>query len=170
LHVAPSPSGEHQDFVGDLRSYLKRHWAKPSGGLVRHEINVVHPDDEDDWIHNYRIPDVVLLSPDRLDFDKDVYILGAPLICVEVRSPKDESYEKFVFYARLGVPEVWVIDRDTKMPEVFALTDGEYEPVPSNADGWTESRVIPAEMRATPAGKLVLRLNRDDSTRAELPE
>ena len=170
LHMPPSPSGSRQDFVGDFRSYLKRYWAKPVGGLVRHEINVVPPGDESNWVRNYRIPDIVLLSADRLAFDKDAYILGAPLICVEIRSPKDDSYDKLEFYAALGVPEVWIIDRDSKHPEVFALTNGVYALLPRNAAGWAESRAIPAEMLATTLGCLAIRMNRNDATRSDLPE
>ncbi len=169
LHVSPSPSRTHQNLVGDLRDFLKRHWALPSRGSATHEINVVHPDDEDDWINNYRIPDIVLLSPDRLAFDRDTYILGAPLVCIEVRSPRDESYEKLDFYIRLGVPEVWIIDRDTKVPTVFVLIDAEYREVETDAEGWIVSAAVGARMRATPTGKLAIRL---DSTGAgaELPE
>ena len=34
---------------------------------------------------------------------------------MEIRSPGDESFEKLPFYGRLGVCEVLVIDRDTKV-------------------------------------------------------
>ena len=33
--------------------------------------------------------------------------------------PGDESYEKFPFYAAVGVRELLVIDRDTKEPELY---------------------------------------------------
>ena len=170
LHMSPSPNRIHQNLVGDLRDFLNRFWAKPNGGEVIHEINVVHPDDKADWINNYRIPDIVLLSHDRLALENDAFILGAPLICIEVRSPKDESFEKLRFYAKLGVPEVWIIDRDTKKPEVFVLADGEYVLAEPNAGGWIESATIVAELKATPSKKLAIRLNRDDATRAEIPE
>ena len=170
LHMSPSPNRIHQNLVADLRDFLNRFWAKPNGGEVIHEINVVHPNDEADWINNYRIPDIVLLSRDRLALENDAFILGAPLICIEVRSPKDESFEKLQFYAKLGVPEVWIIDRDTKKPEIFVLADGAYVLVEPNAGGWIESTAIAAELKATPSKKLAIRLNRDDATRAEIPE
>ena len=168
LHVSPSPNFYHQSFVLDLAAFLKRHWAKPGGGQAIHEINVVHPDDEADWINNYRIPDIVLLSPDRLAFNRNTYILGAPLVCVEIRSPRDESYEKLDFYVRLGVPEVWIIDRDTKVPTLFALTDTEYREVMPDADGWVISAAVGARMRATVGGQLAIRL--DSGAGAEVPD
>ena len=63
------------------------------------------PDDEERWTKNYRIPDLVLLTPDRFHIDKCDYMAGAPLVCVEIFSPDDESYEKLPFYASLGVPD-----------------------------------------------------------------
>lgn len=170
LHMSPSPNDYHQDIVLDLASFLKRHWAKRVRGQVKQELNLVHPDDEADWIHNYRIPDISLLSADRTAFNKHTYIVGPPLVCVEVRSPYDESHDKLGFYAKLGVPEVWIIDRDTKAPEIHFLHDDVYTVALPNAEGWIESRAIPAELKATPARKLVIRLDRDDATRAEIPE
>ncbi len=169
LHVSPSPNYEHQEFTFQLEMFLYREWALPARGRIVHELNVVHPDDEDDWIHNYRIPDLVLLSKDRLGFNRNTYILGAPLVCVEIRSPYDESYDKLPFYIRLGVPEVWIIDRDTKEPTVFALVEGNYRAVEADAEGWIFSAAVGARMRATPAGKLAIRLDITGAG-AELPE
>ena len=53
---------------------------------------------------------------------------------VEIRSPGDETMEKLPFYAQLGVPEVWIIDRDTKVPELYVLRAGRYEN--SAGGGW----------------------------------
>jgi len=39
-----------------------------------------------------------------------------------------------------------------------------------NADGWIETTAIAAELKATPARKLAICLNRDDATRTEIPE
>ena len=40
---------------------------------------------------------------------------------VEIQSPGDETYEKLPFYAELGVSEVWIINRDSRSIEVYAL-------------------------------------------------
>lgn len=171
LHMPPMPNGIHQDFVGDLRDYVKFHWARPRGGLVRHEVNLTTPADEDHWTLNYRIPDIVLVSPDRLHIDKNEYMAGAPLVVVEVRSPRDETYEKFPFYAGLGVPEVWVFDRDTKAPEIHALGPGPaYQQLSAQPDGWLRSPATDVQFRQTQAGKVWARLGNDDTTAEELPE
>lgn len=171
LHMPPIPSGMHQDFQGDLRDYLKRWWAKPAGGLVRHEVNLTTPEDEPHGTLNYRIPDLVLVDRGRRHIDRNTYMVGAPLVVVEIRSPGDETYEKFPFYAGLGVPEVWVFDRDTRVPEVHARAAGPaYQPLPAGPDGWLRSPATGVEFRAAGTGKLSIRVGGDPSTAAELPD
>ena len=50
-----------------------------------------------------------------LRVDRDAYLEGGPTVVVEIRSPGDETMEKLPFYAQLGVPEVWIVDRDTQI-------------------------------------------------------
>ena len=72
---------------------------------------------------------------------------GPPLVCVEIKSPNDESYDKMPYYARLGVPEAWVIDCDTKKPEVFMLESGEYKTRSADAEGWMRSECVGLRMK-----------------------
>ena len=111
----------------------------------------------------YRAP-----VPGAARFNRNTHILGAPLVCVAIRSQRDESYEKLGFYTRLGVPEVWIIDRDTKVPTLFASIDGEYREVTPDAEGWVVSAAVGARMRATPGGQLAIRL--DSGAGAEVPD
>ena len=169
LHMPPMPNGIHQDFVLDLASFLKGEWAKPRGALVRQEVNLTAPEDEEHWTLNYRIPDIVLVSKDRLHIDRNEFMAGAPLVVVEVRSPRDETYEKFPFYAKLGVPEVWVFDRDTRVPEVYALGPGPaYQPVTADADGWLVSPAAGVALRHAGGAKVSVRVGAGAA--AELPD
>lgn len=169
LHMPPMPNGMHQDFALDLASFLKWEWAKPRGGLVRQEVNLTTLEDEAQWSLNYRIPDLVLVSKDRLGIDRNEYMAGAPLVVVEVRSPGDETYEKFPFYARLGVPEVWVFDRDTRAPELYALAAGPaYQPVPTDANGWLVSPAAGVAFRHAGGAKVAVRVG--DGPATELPD
>jgi len=89
---------------------------------------------------------------------------------VEIRSHGDESYEKLKFYARLGVPEVWVVERDLKTPEIFCLeTTGAYSLVLANASGWSESQETGLRMRADD-GKLAIQKGNEPDTLGRLPE
>ena len=166
LHMAPSPNRDHQDVEGSLESWLRQHWAKPNGCRVYHQINVSEPGT---WPNNYRIPDLVLLTPARFDIDCNEYFDGGPDAVVEIHSPGDEAYDKLDFYAKVGALEVWIIDRDTKRLEIFELFADEYRPRQPGGDGWLQSAVAGVEVRVTADEKLEIRLIGRNETQARLP-
>ena len=167
LHMPPAPNRSHQALEGALERWLWMNWAEPLQAEVYHQINITPPGG---WPNNYRIPDLVLLTPDRFDIDRNEYFEGAPTAVVEIHSPGDEAYEKLPFYAQLGVPEAWIIDRDTKLPEVHVLRDNEYRKRAAGEDGWISSEITGILLRGEPNGKLAIQLADDPETRRELPE
>jgi Uma2 family endonuclease len=167
-HIMPIPNREQQALASGLLFYLHQHWAKPRGAKAYPGINLATPRGWPD--KNYRIPDLLLLSPERFAIDHNEYFEGAPDAVVEIHSPGDEAYEKLQFYAHLGVPEVWIIHRDTKVPEIYLLRKGRYRKQRANGGGWVRSPGTGVELRAGKPGKLAIRMNGDDSTRADLPE
>jgi Uma2 family endonuclease len=166
LHMPPMPNRDHQDLEGALETWLRQFWVPQSQGKVYHQINLASVGGWPD--KDYRIPDLVLLTPDRFDIDKNEYFEGAPAVVVEIRSPGDETYEKFEFYAELGVPEVWVVDRDSREPEVHRLSQGRYAKEEQNGDGWLNSPITGVRMLAE-ARQLVLQWGSDEPTRRPLP-
>ena len=166
LHMPPMANREHQDFEFAIEAFLRLHWAPASGGRVYHGINVASLGG---WPNNYRIPDVVLLTPARFAIDRNEYFEGGPDVVVEIRSPRDESYEKLKFYASLGVREVWIIDRDSKIPEIYTLANGEYELQPTGANGWILSAATGIELRPADNGKLAIRPAGNEAQRQDLP-
>jgi Uma2 family endonuclease len=167
LHMAPAPSRSHQDFHFGLLTWLRSHWALPCGNRVHGEVNVASPGG---WPENFRIPDLVLLTPNCFDIDRDVYFEGPPTVVVEIRSPGDETMEKLSFYAELGVPEVWVLDRDTKGPELYVLRSGRYERQSPTAEGWLCSGATGVRLRGEPDNRLALQLSDNQTTYRLLPE
>jgi Uma2 family endonuclease len=165
--MTPAPKRSHQDIVADLYVWLRSHWARPQGNRVNLEVNLVA---RGGWPNDFRIPDLVLLTPDCFHIDHDVYFEGAPTVVIEIRSPGDETMEKLSFYAALGVPEVWVIDRDTKTPEFFILQADRYEEQSPTVDGWLHSDVTGVQMRSEAGNRLVVQLANDEATRQLLPE
>jgi Uma2 family endonuclease len=167
LHMPPMPNREHQELEWALETYLRLRWARPRKAKVYHNINVASPGR---WPNDYRIPDLVLVSPERFGIDRNEYFEGAPDVVVEIRSPGDETYEKLQFYAQLGVPGAWVIDRDNKTPEIYVLHAGRYERRAADADGWVRSPLTRIELRIGKPGKLAIRLAGDEGTCEDLPE
>jgi Uma2 family endonuclease len=166
LHMAPSPNRDHQDFELALAIWLKLNWARPNGCRVYTRINVAEPGM---WPDNFRIPDIVLLTPERFHIDCNEYFNGGPDAVVEIHSPGDETYEKFPFYAAVGVREVLVIDRDTKEPELHELVGSEFRLCEPGQDGWIKSAATGIELRGATGDKLEIRIAGRDETRALLP-
>jgi Uma2 family endonuclease len=167
LHMPPMPSRSHQDLEWSLETYLRICWARPREAKVYHQINLATIGG---WPNNYRIPDLLLLMPERFAIDRDEYFEGAPNVVIELRSPGDETYEKFPFYAELGVPEIWVIHRDTREPEIHFLKRKRYKKQLPRSSGWLRSRETGVELRKGSSGKLAIRIAGDDATRQDLPE
>lgn len=167
LHMPPMPTRSHQDFASELEGWLREHWGRPKGNRVHREVNVASVGG---WPRDHRVPDLVLLTPDRLHIDCDEYLEGPPLVIVEIHSPGDETLEKLPFYAKLGVPEVWVIDRDTKTPKIYRLAGNEYELQRAAARGWVHSAAAGVSLRATARRRLAIQLTDDASTRRTVPE
>ena len=166
--MPPMPNRQHQELESGMERFLYFNWARPNKAKVYHQINLASPGG---WPEkDYRIPDVVLLSPGRFDIDHNEYFEGAPDVVVEIRSPGDETYEKLEFYAKLGIPEVWIVDRDSRQPEILVLEGGTYKPASSGDDGWMESRQTGIQLKAAQDGRLAMRVGRDESTRTDLPE
>ena len=165
LHMPPMPNCHHQEFQWYLETFLRRHLRR-KGIEVYHEVNLASPGGRPS---DYRIPDLVLIGPSRGEINRNDYIEGAPDVVVEIESPGDETREKMPFYAKIGVPEVWIVGRDTKAFEVHLLRGGVYERRPPGPGGWVASPFAGVEGRPRD-GKLLLRLAGDDATLEALPE
>jgi Uma2 family endonuclease len=166
LHIAPAPNKRHTRLQVQFHNWLEEHWGIPGGNQVDLLINVASVGG---WPHDYRIPDIVLLTPDRFSIDCEDYYNGAPPVVIEIRSPGDETLDKMDFYARLGVPEVWVIDRDTRMPQILQLAAGEYRELPAMADCWRVSPLTSVWLRQGDMNKLELQLGDNLETWESLP-
>ena len=166
LHMAPSPNREHQTIEYQLQRWLDDNWAEPNGCRVHQQINVAGPGL---WTENYRVPDLVLLTPQRFHIDENEYFDGGPDVVVEIHSPGDEAYEKLDFYAKVGVREVWIIERDSKRPEIYELSEGKLRPRAADAEGWVKSEVVGAQMRSGGDGKLEIRMVGKPDSAAKVP-
>jgi Uma2 family endonuclease len=98
-----------------------------------------------------------LLTSERFEIDRNEYFNDGPDAVVEIHGPGDESYEKFKFNAKVGVREVWIVDRDTCRPEIYGLSGGHYIEREAAAEGWVRSEVAGAEQRATEEGELEIK-------------
>ncbi len=62
-------------------------------------------------------PDLCFVAQERLDIIQENSITGPPDLVIEIISPsarQHDAYAKKEGYARLGVPEYWLIDPDNQ--------------------------------------------------------
>jgi Uma2 family endonuclease len=149
--MAPLANNEHQDLQAGLAGAFRNAvgWDNPT--RVQPGANV--SDREVEWTHNYRCPDVVVALPNSSARDCGTHWLGGPDLCVEIASPGDRSRDKLDFYAKAGVRELLLVDRDPWKLELFRLTSGRLESV-GKSDVRTAtaltSTVVPVSVRLVP--------------------
>jgi Uma2 family endonuclease len=98
------------------------------------------------------MPDLQLLSNETWDAAGQAGLEhGRPELVVEVLSPSSRRYDRVVklqSYARLGVPEYWIVDFEAQTVERLVLRDGAYIFAEAAADddtfepdGWPGLRI-----------------------------
>jgi Uma2 family endonuclease len=105
-HMSPAASFEHGRITAKLVLLLDEH-SRTRGLELGLEFNLGE-------FHNHRIPDLGIHrgKPSGLWFETAAMV-------IEVRSPDDESYEKFDFYFAHGVEEIMIADLVTQTVCLF---------------------------------------------------
>src|SRR5438093_11828289 len=164
LHMTPAPSLEHQRILGQLVVFLEPLLRSLKRGTLLPGINVFRTPT------NYRIPDLTFVAAGREDVLSDAGVRegGSPDAVIEIRSPEDETYEKFPFYAAIGTREVIVIDRDTKRPEVYRLAGSQYLVVQADARHALSSEVLGVRFIHIEPGRVRLEDIEDPTSHVEI--
>jgi Uma2 family endonuclease len=166
LHRAPAPAYEHQRIVMAIARFLGALCERKGRGVLALAINVFN---ETSATPDYRIPDFTFIAAGRERLlARDGIRGGGPDAVIEIRSPDDETYDKFPFFAKLGVPEVVVIDRDTKHPEVHRLAGSQYVAVQPDSHQGVRSVVLNVRLIRTEGDRLVIEDLDDPTARVEI--
>ncbi|MEO6120690.1 MAG: Uma2 family endonuclease [Acidimicrobiales bacterium] len=150
LHMAPPPSGDHQQLGSRLLRVLGP-LAEARGLVAVYETGLFRAGAERD----YRIPDHTYARADQLSRRG---VEGGPPLVIEIRSPADETYEKLDWYAAQGVGEVLVIEPDTRAVELFVLRGGRLVLVQGGSEG---VRIAALEVTVAAVAGPLLRLSWD---------
>jgi Uma2 family endonuclease len=142
LHMVPPAGGPHQR-VGTRLVMMVGPVAERRGLVPHVETGLFRASDD------YRVPDQLYCRPEHLS---DRGVEGADLV-VEVRSDRDETYDKIPWYAQMGVKEMLVVHPHDRRVELFRALGGQLIPVQSGAGGELVSEVLAATFR-TVDGKL----------------
>jgi Uma2 family endonuclease len=146
--MTPVPNLEHQDIATGLSTIFRVviQWA--GLGVVYQEVNV--SDRERGWEQNYRVPDVAVVLNDTRARFCDTHLCGGPDFLIEIISPDDRSREKLKFYAKIGVRELMIVDREPWSLELYRLDGNEIQLVgTSRLDeaALLSSDVVPVKFR-----------------------
>ncbi len=139
LVVMDSPTPTHQEIVGFIFRRMSQFVeAQKLGKVYIAPLDVVFAPKA------MTQPDIIFISHERAQIITTRNISGVPDLVVEVASPSTQRTDrtrKFRLYARFGVREYWIVDRDTEAIDIFTLDAGHYREVESAA-GEAHSEVL----------------------------
>jgi Uma2 family endonuclease len=147
--VSPSPTVSHQRISLALARLLAP-LAEARGLECFNELDLHEPGRRAKG-GDYMRPDVVIARPEDLSVRA---IEGHAELVIEVLSPRDRSRLKFPFYARCGVAEYWLVDPDTRQPEIYVLRGDAYEQIQPDAHGVHRAPMFDLELSVTSEPKL----------------
>jgi Uma2 family endonuclease len=108
--TSPIANDEHQELVSFINSVLFQVIQVPGLGLVRPGVNLT--DTPEDWMHNYRVPDVVVFLHGGAGVCHGAFWSGGPDLAVEITSTGERAGQKLKFYNRIGTKELLIIERE----------------------------------------------------------
>lgn len=142
LFMSPSPNLFHQAIAGTIYSLLSRFLEKkPLGQVFIAPLDVFLSD-----LNVYQ-PDVVFISKQRRSLLTPHGIEGAPDLVIEILSPgtaRLDKGSKRKIYARTGVKELWLVEPESKVVQVFDLAVDTERPMATyNETSTLGSKVLP---------------------------
>jgi Uma2 family endonuclease len=140
LHVVPPPSGPHQQLEFLLGLALGQ-GILDRGLRAAPEVGVFDPTEGE---RDFRVPDFAVYRPEH---ESQRGIEGRAELVVEIRSPDDETYEKFGFYGAHAVQQVLVILPGSRSFELYDLDGDGYRLAEPDAAGTVTIRCLAARLR-----------------------
>ena len=120
--VSPAPGSSHQALLFRLHKLFDSLVDADGLGRTLQTVNI--SDRGDDWTENYRVPDLSIFLAGNPARDLETHWLGGPDTAIEILSPGDRSRRKLDFYAKVGVRELLIVDRDPWALELYRLNHG----------------------------------------------
>jgi hypothetical protein len=71
LHMTPSPSFQHQLQASRILNFFGEVWCSRTSGSAVMQVNVSTPER---WDHDYRIPDISVMGPERLPQGEAMFV------------------------------------------------------------------------------------------------
>jgi Uma2 family endonuclease len=146
--VSPAPNNTPQRLLSQLDRIFGAAIDDDGLGQVVQTVNV--SDRSEDWVQNFRIPDLAVFLRGTSARDLETHWLGGPDFAIEILSPDDRARDKLDFYGKVGVRELLIIDRAPWGLELYSPEDAVLQLVgvsrPGSFDLLT-SQVVPFSFR-----------------------
>lgn len=134
LHVTAPPTYEHQTIVGELILTLgsfvrERGFGKALMVPVRLPFGIGSPVQ----------PDLIVLRAGNIPDGEAKSFEGVPDLVAEVLSRGTRRRDrtlKLKAYQDAGIPELWLVDPDERIVEVYVLKQGKYAQLVRGGEGW----------------------------------
>ena len=152
--MSPMADMEHQRIATQLVSALVQAMQCEPAAEVVGPVNA--SDREAGWTHNYRVPDAVVILPGCPAKDCDTHLCGGPDFVTEIVSEGDRTYEKFGFYAAVGVREFLIVDREPWQLELYTLDGKDFRLAVRGTfydQAVVNSQILPLTFRLIPPAK-----------------
>jgi Uma2 family endonuclease len=121
--IGPPRDIEHQVLLMDLWNVVDSVVSdNPSGWAIP---GMAVSDRDEGWPENVRQPDVSVVLEGNPGKDCRTHWCGGPDFLVEILSDNDLARDKRPFYAKLGVRELLIVDRDPWGLELYRLEEGD---------------------------------------------
>jgi Uma2 family endonuclease len=149
--MSPLANIEHQLLAARLWKIIDAIVDEAGNGLAINAVNV--SDREEGWVQNFREPDVAVVLTGNPAKNCGTHWCGGPDFLVEILSPNDLAREKRPFYAKIGVRELLIVDRDPWALELYRLEEGDLALAGRSSLDEPErlaSVVLPLEFRLVP--------------------
>jgi Uma2 family endonuclease len=145
LIVSPAPSNLHQRVVLRLAQVLDAACPPEFEVFIGVGVNINR--------YQHRVPDLAVARADSMN---TVFQERAPVLAVEVASPRTRLYDrnrKKDVYERFGIVSYWIVDPDPAKPQLtlFELRDGRYQQVAQVAGEETFAAGRPFPVTVTPS-------------------
>lgn len=146
--MSPLADVEHQEIIGRLTMVFGFALAFDGRGTILPGVNV--SDRDENWKHNFRIPDLAVYLKNSATKLQGAFANHGPDFAVEVVSKNDRTREKLDFYAKVGVRELLIVDRDPWQLELLRLEAGKLSSIGTSSVEQSEtlsSDVIPFTLK-----------------------
>jgi Uma2 family endonuclease len=126
LYMAPAPNRHHQVISRNIEFMLMKYLeANPRGELYHAPVDVYLSR------HDVFQPDIVFVAEENFKVLTEAGVEGTPDFVVEILSPSTAYLDKkfkLQVYARTGLKELWIVDPEPRLIQVYMLQENATQP------------------------------------------